>query len=288
MQVNAYAEQTLNSPIGLTTNARGSFSSLFAWWGYWFCAWIGTTIAGGIFGLLLIGFGSLFNGEALSGVTIIEAIKGLFFGLLMGLMWAGWIGALVIPHIGIAWWMFRFNREPRHAGAIAGGLVGAICGIIFLPITAPMGWAGAFYACRAFTATEFGQQVSKHKTAQCRYSMKDLFLRMTVIAILLGFWVGVAQYNQSQSQAAQFQYIENWVRLSTQNKSGVEFCGNNRLSLRRCYIPRSRSLSKLAPDADTMQARLTPASSHSSPVRCSRSGETTTADSATEKLAVRF
>jgi len=189
MQTNQYAvEETKNSPKA----SQGFLVSLLAWSGYWFCAWIGTTIAGGVFGLLL---GFFANADRMS--------ESLIAGLLFGLVWSGFVGAVVIPHIAIAVWMFWFNRsDPGYSGAFAGGLVGAICGIIFLPITTPMGWVGAFYACRLYTGTEFGQRVRNNDFEPWRFSMRDLFLRMTVIAILLGFWVGVAQQNRRPNRIA--------------------------------------------------------------------------------------
>ena len=184
-----------NSTTASTANA-GSLQSLLAWSGYWCCAWIGTTIAGGIFGLILGIFTGATGGD------------GPMAGLLFGLCWAGGIGLVVISHIAIAFWMLWFNRsDPGFAGAFAGGLVGAICGIIFIPITAPMGWVGAYCACKSYTRTRLGQLVTTTDTEPWQFSMRDLFLRITVVAMLLAFWIGTTQYDRRQTP--QFQFVEN-------------------------------------------------------------------------------
>ena len=155
-----------------------------AWVAFWCMTWAGTTFAGSLFGGVL----------GLIGIASNPAAP--FFGLFYGGIWAGAVGLFVFVHLGAICWTFWWLGKPLRIGCIAGALTGAICGLFFFSlITAPLGAVGAYASGNSFLKSSMGKKfLSTIKTIQdeslgtMRFTMLDLFLRVTVIAVFLAGW----------------------------------------------------------------------------------------------------
>lgn len=158
--------------------------------GFWFSVWLGTTIAGGVFG----GFIGLF---ALFLAPAPESIGSFFVCIPIGLAWAGTFGLISIPHIAIINWMFWLNASPRVLAILAGGVTGLFTFIP--PITIPIGMFGAYAVSKLFISGELGESIREAESNRIKgakptsksFTLADLFLRVTVIAILLSFWTAI-------------------------------------------------------------------------------------------------
>ncbi len=155
---------------------------LLHWATFWISTWAGTAFAGGLFG------------AGLGLFAIAENPVAPFYALFFGLVWAGGTGLLVFLHVGVICWTFWWLGRPIIVATLTGGLVGAICGMfLFSLITAPMGAAGAYLAGLQFLKSESGKEfqatIESAKTVgRLRFTTKDLFLRMTVISIMIAGW----------------------------------------------------------------------------------------------------
>ena len=154
---------------------------LSVWVVFWCVTWTGTTIAGSLFGGVL----------GLVGIASDPAAP--LFGLFYGGIWAGAVGLFVFVHLGAICWAFWWLGRPLTIGSIAGALTGAICGLFFFSlITAPLGAVGAYVAGNLFLKSSMGKKfLDTIKTIQdeslgtMKFTMQDLFLRVTVIAVFL-------------------------------------------------------------------------------------------------------
>ena len=123
---------------------------------------------------------------------MMSSFSGMFFGGL----WVGAVGLFVIVHLGAICWTFRWLDSPLTVGCIAGALTGAICGLFCLSLlTAPLGAAGAYLAGDSFlktkTGNEFLDTIETYRgesLGAMRFTMMDLFLRVTVLAVFLAVW----------------------------------------------------------------------------------------------------
>ena len=171
----------------------------------WIVIWIGTMLSGALLGVAL-GCLGLFEGEW-------RAIPGL--GLLGGI-WAGTVALVVIPHVAIFKWMFWIRCSPSLLAGFVGGLSGCLTPL--LAISAVVGLVGAvcflklwmhssvgarlrgFVVAQGFETTPssrlasdglFGSTRATGVGGKRSFSLKDLFLRMTAIAVVISFWVFV-------------------------------------------------------------------------------------------------
>lgn len=163
-------------------NHRGHH--LTNWATFWFLTWGGTTLAGGLFG------------GCIGMVNAINDLAAPLLGFVYGLLWAGGVGLFVFLHVGVICWTFWWLGRPIVVATVAGLLVGAICGLLlFSLITGPMGAAGAYLAGWQFLRSETGAafrftiQATKGESAgRLKFTTKDLFLRMTVISVMIAGW----------------------------------------------------------------------------------------------------
>lgn len=155
-----------------------------SWLNFWAAAWFGATLAGGLFGAA-IGLTGLWEGNWV-------AIPACGF---MGILWAGIAGLIAIPHVALLKWMFWIRCSPRMLAGLAGGLAG--CLTPFLPLTAPLGAFGAVLCVKKFMKTRSAAVVCEYERLrieeygmprQRTYSIKDLFLRITALAVLITVW----------------------------------------------------------------------------------------------------
>ena len=154
------------------------------WWVFWFATWTGTTAMGALFGGVLGLFGA------------VQDPTFLVLGLLYGGLWAGVVGLFVFVHVAAICWMFWWLGRPLVPAVIAGMLTGAICGMVFFSIvTAPLGAVGAYVAGHSFLKSTQGKKfLTFITTAQNQslgplsFSMMDLLLRVTVLAVFIAGW----------------------------------------------------------------------------------------------------
>ena len=157
---------------------------LLCWLAFWCVTWGGTTLAGGCFG------------GTLGMIGILESPVAPLYALVGGLMWAGGVGLFVFLHLGVICWTFWWLGRPIVVATVAGFVVGAICGMLFLSlITAPLGAVGAYFAGNNFLKTKTGKAfqatIESARTdsgGQLRFTTKDLLLRMTVISVMIAGW----------------------------------------------------------------------------------------------------
>jgi len=155
---------------------------------FWFFVWAGTTVAGGVFGFV---FGWLSAG---------------IFGLAFGPIYAGLAGCFGIPTItavALITWCFWLSRFRVVMGGLAGGLTlvsmappplgtFALAGLLG---TLGGGLAGGWYHSRA--KSQISQQ---HRW---RFTLRDLFIRVTVISGVLGACVLADNLVQMERQREQ-------------------------------------------------------------------------------------
>jgi len=155
---------------------------------FWLSVWGGMIAAGGVVGFLV----------ACGIAGLVHALHGSFIGMLL----ASVVGVFTIVNVEIVTWCFWLSRFRIAMGCLAGGLTGIM---ILLPIVegepfnASWSWlalagvlgiggglAGYWYHSRAKALGR--QQTRQHRW---RFTLRDLFIRVTVIAALLAAYVFV-------------------------------------------------------------------------------------------------
>jgi hypothetical protein len=179
---------------------------------FWSLAWLGTTFGGGIFGIV---FG-LFSG---SGV---ERLIGVIVGPVAGLLFAGICAIPVHLHFAFFTWAFWLGRFRVTVATLAGGFTGFLAtgGMAShqnrWPLSlaaACVGAAGSGLAARycqrkfafwdrkfisispvgEFTLLDERTAVGNNKSrrrekAPWQFSIRDLFIHFTAIAVLISLW----------------------------------------------------------------------------------------------------
>ena len=150
---------------------------------FWWSAYLGTATAGGVFGALLL----LIGGRP----------SAMPLGLLFGILFAG---AAAIPiHITVAimTWMLWLSRFRVISAGIAGGTTGVVAaGLLSDDIfTSPaVFWAGVLGLTGSAAAGAWTNRICRKlpKTDSdnpvWQFTLRDLFWRMTVFAMLVGTW----------------------------------------------------------------------------------------------------
>ena len=183
------AQPLIESP---TLNVQPFRRDLFlAWFGFWVRVWGGTTGAGGSFGFLFGFFVTAFDNPSEMGSS---AMMGFFFGL----AYAALVGALILPTLVAVLWVCNLKRRPKLLACVAGGLIGTICLPPAFFVTGTMGSLGAYWTIKHFLKSTDGELIlyaEQERLAEPRsvfnYSLSSLFLRTTVIALVVAFWTGV-------------------------------------------------------------------------------------------------
>lgn len=145
-------------------------------WLAWLVAWLGISLAGGIFGLVLAGTAGLAGGVAIAGGT----------------------GAPVVVTVAIAAWAFWLSQFHVVAAIIAGACTGAVSTWIVAgvgdsfsevaPFALIAGLMGAFGGGLASYIN--WQKVRSAVSGQFtwHFSLRDLFIRFTALAALIAAW----------------------------------------------------------------------------------------------------
>jgi hypothetical protein len=87
---------------------------------FWISVWLGTSLAGGLFGLLL---GLTFFAHEGPGGTI----AGMFIGPVVGCLYAGFVAVPVVLVMATASWAIGKRRWRWFLAAAAGGVTGILC-----------------------------------------------------------------------------------------------------------------------------------------------------------------
>ena len=180
------AESTDNTKVEEnTTRARERETILL----FWLSVWGGMIAAGGVFGFLV----------ACGIAGLVHALHGSFIGMML----VSVVGMFTIVNVEIVTWCFWLSRFRIAMGCLAGGLTGVIISLPIVegePFNASWNWlalsgvlgtlggglAGCWYHSRA---KALGRQQSRHH--RWRFTLRDLFIRVTVIAALLAAYVFV-------------------------------------------------------------------------------------------------
>jgi hypothetical protein len=161
---------------------------------FWSAVWLGTTLAGPIIALVVC------RGHV--------SFEGLVHGVIVGASCAALAAA---PGVGTAamvcwsFWMWRF----RLLWAVIGGAVsGVLMGCVFVPAIPPAHmvflWAGVAGAVGGGVAGMIHDKL--YATAGApeevsggtwQFSLRDLFLRIAVLAVTLSVWIGIIRFFRS-------------------------------------------------------------------------------------------
>jgi len=163
--------------------------------GFWRFVWLGTSLAGGLFGLLLVLTGFA-NGR------LENVIFGAILGLIVGFLYAGIVAAPVVLVMATASWAIGTRRWRAFLAIIAGGATGALSTLpiatsedsyfpmagngIVIVLAAILGSAGAWIAAVAWargaglTAHTIGEHVGGAKAP-----VTNRFFRIGVLVVVL-------------------------------------------------------------------------------------------------------
>jgi hypothetical protein len=153
----------------------------------WIVAFFATVIAGGIFGVLYD-----------------------FLGIIAGPLIAFGIGIFVIPSVAALTWALLLSRFANIAAAFAGAATGVLSvllnrqllNFVFRDVESSLIVAGCIGAIVPGVATTYymHRRRQRHKrhgipeTPAFKFSLQSLFLRMTVVAIIVAMWSGMVTY----------------------------------------------------------------------------------------------
>jgi hypothetical protein len=202
-------------PLSPTVEERFASGCLF-----WLLAWLGTIFAGGIFGTFMgISFGMSLGRRA-------DVFEVAIFGLIAGFVIAGAMAIPVHLHVAFFTWAFWLGRFRVAMAILAGALTGFFAtgreatledpkqlalGVIFPTLLGAMGsgLAAFFYhrriasrdnkLMRVSSIGEFAiiddgvviggnNQSRRRKKARWQFSMRDLFVHFTAVAVLISLW----------------------------------------------------------------------------------------------------
>lgn len=175
---------TLRTPYGLADSLE-----------FWFLVWFGTSFAGGIFGVLVAGYAVLLGGQAIGGSADVFFL-GMLLGLIYGFVLAGVCSIPILSTTAVLTWAVWISRFRIVSAAIGGGITGITATLLFdsLQLTLPILLAGALGAAGAGLAGRIHDtkmalrlKVVEHRAWQ--FTLRDLFLRMTVLATTLALWL---------------------------------------------------------------------------------------------------
>ncbi len=148
---------------------------------FWWAAYVGTIMAGGVFGALL---------------AMVEGPGAALLGLIPGFVFAGMVAIPIHLTVVIMTWALWMSRIRVVSAGIAGGITGVVATQLI-----PDGsmdryvlGAGVIGAMGASAAGAWADRVSRDRTKTpsgnrvWQFTLRDLFLRVTVIAMLLAAW----------------------------------------------------------------------------------------------------
>ncbi len=150
---------------------------------FWLAALGGTIAAGGVFGAWVGFFGG---------------VPGpmLFTGLFMGALIAGVVAIPIHLTVAIMTWMLWMSRFRVISAGLAGGTTGVVA-TQFLSggsVSGAVLWAGVIGAMGGAAAGAWANPVGRNLTKTAsgnpvwQFTLRDLFLRMTVFAMLVAAW----------------------------------------------------------------------------------------------------
>ena len=155
---------------------------------FWLEAWLGTTTAGGIFGILTGGAVGLSDGVLVNGVA------GLFLGAIL----AGVVGAPIHFTMAVMTWVLWLSRFSAAMSGIAGAMTGIVAASVvfgwqsYLPVAlaALSGGLGGALGGGLYRA-KFARRPDVHDAQAAprwQFSIRELLLRFAVLAALISGW----------------------------------------------------------------------------------------------------
>ncbi len=162
---------------------------LVDWLRFWLWVWVGTVAAAA----------SLF-----ALVFLLLDPRGAVIWVIVGALYVGTFGCGTIASVALIAWASMANRTPFWSAAAAGGMTGVVCAVNGAPpgwmmllmtaVAAGIGATGAVLAAWRFwnspgavqLRTDHAQEVALQRWR--RFTIANLFLRMTVVAVVVAFW----------------------------------------------------------------------------------------------------
>ncbi len=162
---------------------------LVDWLRFWLWVWVGTVAAAA---------------SVFAVVFLLLDPSGAVVWVIVGALYVGTFGCGTIASVALIAWASLANRTPFRSAAAAGCLTGVVCAVN----GAPPGWmmllmaagagcigsAGAVFAAWRFWNSpgalqlkiDHAQDVALQRWR--RFTIANLFLRMTVVAVVVAFW----------------------------------------------------------------------------------------------------
>lgn len=171
--------------------------------GFWCFVGLGTAAAGGLFGFLL---------GCLSRTAI-----GAIVGLIIGCIFAGACAVPVVVTVAVLVWAMWLSRFRLLVGGFAGGLTGLVATgflsslevSLFVAGAGLLGMLGGSLGGLLYSKKiRFPERASSISNLQpWQFTLRDLFARMTVLAMLISAWTwavkSVHHSRQESIRAAQ-------------------------------------------------------------------------------------
>ncbi len=161
-----------------------SMHPLLDTFGFWCFVWLGTTAAGGLFGLLVGCF----------AVSMAVCILGILVGCIV----AGVCAVPVVVTVAVLTWAMWLSRFRVLVAGLVGGLTGLIAtgfmsspGVsLFGAGAGLLGMFGGSFGGRWYNKkiSRLGQTSSNSNLQPWQCTLRDLFARMTVLAMLISAW----------------------------------------------------------------------------------------------------
>lgn len=156
---------------------------------FWIFAWLGTVAAGGLFGLAYTCYSS----------------RDAVFGLMGGCIRPVVFGVPVHFTVAVLMWVFWLSRFRIILAGFAGFLTCVSILLIdsrtndaFLVQTVLSGLTGmlgsAFAAACYWSLGKYSSEVQHIATRRWQFTLRDLFLRVTVVSVLLAVWLALIDF----------------------------------------------------------------------------------------------
>jgi hypothetical protein len=163
---------------------------------FWVFAWLGTALSGSVFGAMIMVF-ELIRKQMLLGIF------GVFIAILIGFVFAAIFAIPFVFTIAVATWAFWLTKFRMIAASLAGGVTGVIAaGAVFggphpfwlsaQPQVVLAGIVGAI-GCPLFIylfgrRTFFGDHKPSSPKMPWQFTLRDLFIHFTALAVLMSLW----------------------------------------------------------------------------------------------------
>jgi hypothetical protein len=189
--MNAMDETSPNAPKQTPAESGpGTYGGAENLWLAWFFSWLGISLSGGLFGVVLGG---------------LERDPGAIVGFVAGFLIAGIVSVPVILTIAALAWTFWLSRFQILFAVMSGACTGVISSAPialamlsteatrFIILAGCIGGCGGGFAAYFFWASDDRrQQIGVNdEPLRWQFSLRDLFLRFTVLAVVIAAWSAI-------------------------------------------------------------------------------------------------